>query len=62
MRKQYASDFIISDYVLGKGYAYASTDKGNTGTNFQRDGTQPGDAVAEWHRRVTELAIAARRP
>jgi hypothetical protein len=60
VRKQYASDFIIGDFVLGRGYAYASTDKGNTGTNFQRDGVEPGDAVAEWNRRVTELAVAAK--
>ena len=30
-RRQYASDFIISDSVLAQGYAYASTDKGNNG-------------------------------
>ena len=34
VRKQYALDFIISDFVLSKGYAFASTDKGNTGQNF----------------------------
>ena len=56
VRKQYASDFVIGDYVLGKGYAYASTDKGNTGTSFYADGAEPGDAIAEWNRRVTELA------
>ena len=60
VRKQYASDFVIGDYVLGKGYAYASTDKGNTGTSFYEDGAEPGDAIAEWNRRVTELAVAAK--
>jgi len=60
VRKQYASDFIIGDYVLGKGYAYASTDKGNTGTSFYEDGEAPGDAIAEWNRRVTELTVAAK--
>ena len=60
VRKQYASDFVIGDYVLGKGYAYASTDKGNTGTAFYEDGAEPGDAIAEWNRRVTELAVAAK--
>jgi len=60
VRKQYASDQIISDYVVAKGYAYASTDKGNSGTNFFTDGTTPGAAVAEWHQRVTELAQAAK--
>ena len=60
VRKQYASDFVIGDFVLGRGYAYASTDKGNTGTEFYEDGAEPGDAIAEWNRRVTELAIAAK--
>ena len=59
VRAQYASDFIISDFVLGKGYAFASTDKGNTGVNFYDDGSKPGGSIAEWHRRVTELTIAA---
>lgn len=60
-RGQYSSDFIISDYVLSKGYAYASTDKGNFGVNFYLDGQNPGDAVAEWHARVAELTKAARK-
>jgi Tannase and feruloyl esterase len=60
VRKQYATDFIISDWVLARGYAFASTDKGNNGTSFYRDGNQPGDAVVEWHRRVTELTRAAK--
>jgi hypothetical protein len=59
-RKQYASDFLISDFVLAQGFAYASTDKGNNGLDFYRDGEQPGDALAEWHERVTQLAIAAK--
>src|SRR3954449_10078893 len=42
------------------GYAYASTDKGNTGTEFYKDGVQPGDAIAEWNQRVTQLTIAAK--
>src|SRR5215217_6432722 len=60
IRRQFAPDYVIGDYVLAKGYAYASTDKGNSGTTFYRDGAQPGDAVAEWNRRVTELAHAAK--
>jgi Tannase and feruloyl esterase/3HB-oligomer hydrolase (3HBOH) len=59
-RKQYASDFLISDFVLAQGFAYASTDKGNNSPDFYRDGAQPGDAVAEWHERVTQLAVAAK--
>jgi hypothetical protein len=61
VRKQYASDFVIGDFVLGRGYAYASTDKGNTGTEFYKDGAEPGDAIAEWNRRVTELTVAAKQ-
>lgn len=59
IRRQYALDFLISDWVLAQGYAFASTDKGNNGTSFYRDGATPGEALAEWHRRVTELTIAA---
>jgi len=60
VRRQYANDFIISDYVLSLGYAFASTDKGNTGVTFFRDGKEPGDAVLEWHRRVRELTVATK--
>ncbi|MFI9574713.1 3-hydroxybutyrate oligomer hydrolase family protein [Microbispora rosea] len=59
-RETYANDFTISDWALAKGYAYAATDKGNTGVAFYRDGVRPGDAVAEWNRRVSELAVAAK--
>jgi hypothetical protein len=58
-RKQYASDFLFSDAVVAQGFAYASTDKGNNSPDFYRDGEQPADAVAEWHDRVTQLAVAA---
>ena len=61
VRRQYANDFIISDWVLAKGYAFASTDKGNTGTSFYRDGSTPGGSIREWHRRVTQLARAAKQ-
>jgi hypothetical protein len=60
IRRQYASDVIISDTVLAKGYAYASTDKGNSGPGVFTDGVNPGDAVAEWHTRLTQLTIAAK--
>ncbi|NEY33508.1 tannase/feruloyl esterase family alpha/beta hydrolase [Streptomyces sp. PRKS01-65] len=60
-RRQYATDKAISDRVLAQGYAYAATDKGNNGADFHRDGRRPGDAVAEWNRRTTELTRAARR-
>jgi hypothetical protein len=60
-RRQYASDVIISDTVLGQGYAYASTDKGNNGPMIYQDGIEPGDAIAEWNARVTELTIATKQ-
>jgi hypothetical protein len=59
-REQYANDFLISDFVLAKGFAFASTDKGNTGLDFYNDGVKPGDAIVEWHDRVTELTRAAK--
>lgn len=61
VRRQYATDYLISDWVLALGYAYAATDKGNSGTSFFKDGSTPGDAIAEWHQRVTELTIAAKQ-
>jgi len=44
--------------VLDRGYAYAMTDKGNSGTSFYRDGQRPADAIAEWNHRVTQLTRA----
>jgi Tannase and feruloyl esterase len=61
VRTQYANDFIISDWVLARGYAFASTDKGNSGSSFYRDGERAADAIAEWHHRVSQLAEAARQ-
>lgn len=60
VRRQYANDRALSDHVLAAGYAFAATDKGNTGIAFHTDGRRPGDAVAEWHARVTQLTLAAR--
>ncbi|MFF0338261.1 tannase/feruloyl esterase family alpha/beta hydrolase [Kribbella sp. NPDC004875] len=60
VRAQYANDVAISDYVLSLGYAYAATDKGNTGAEFFTDGRRPGDAIVEWNVRMTQLARAAR--
>ncbi|MET9394548.1 tannase/feruloyl esterase family alpha/beta hydrolase [Streptomyces sp. NPDC006624] len=59
-REQYANDRAIADWVLSRGYAYAATDKGNTGLAFHRDGKAPGDAIAEWNHRLTQLTRAAR--
>ncbi|MFB4311792.1 tannase/feruloyl esterase family alpha/beta hydrolase [Actinomadura sp. GTD37] len=60
-RRQYANDVTISDWALGKGYAYAATDKGNSGLEFSKDGRRPGDAVAEWNDRLTQLTRAAKK-
>jgi predicted esterase len=59
VRKQYSVDFLIGDWVLARGYAFAVTDKGNSGPEFFLDSRAPGDAIAEWHVRVTELTRAA---
>ncbi|MEU3704310.1 3-hydroxybutyrate oligomer hydrolase family protein [Streptomyces anulatus] len=61
VREQYANDRAFGDWALARGYAYAATDKGNTSAAFHRDGTTPGDAIAEWNTRVTQLTRAARR-
>lgn len=60
IRKQFANDYLFSDWLVARGYAFASTDKGNNGTNFFRDGATPGDAIVEWNDRVTELTLAAK--
>ena len=62
IRKQYSVDPVIGDWAVARGYAYASTDKGNSGTLFyQDDGGEPGAAIAEWNMRVTQLTIAAKQ-
>lgn len=64
VRKQFATDRAISDWAVAQGYAYASTDKGNTGNAFYDNGpvrTRPGDAILEWHERVRQLTIAAKQ-
>jgi hypothetical protein len=60
VRKQYSMDELVSDWVLAQGYAYACTDKGNTGPDFYTDGDRPGDALVEWNRRTTQLTLAAK--
>lgn len=59
-RKQYSLDVLISDWAIAQGYAFASTDKGNSGPDFYTDGRRPGDAMAEWNRRTTQLTVAAK--
>jgi len=60
VRGQYANDFIIGDFVLWKGYAFASTDKGNSGFRFYSGEKPPGAPVADWHRRVEQLTNAVK--
>jgi pimeloyl-ACP methyl ester carboxylesterase len=60
VRGQYANDFIIGDFALEQGYAFASTDKGNSGPRFYSADNVPGAAVAEWHRRIKQLTEAAK--
>ena len=61
VRRQYSSDFLVSDYVLAQGFAYASIDKGNGGALFFSDGARPGDAIREWHARTSQVTEAAQR-
>lgn len=61
IRKQYSTDPVISDWAVARGYAYAFTDKGNSGDLFYQDETQPGGVIAEWNSRVTQLTVAAKQ-
>ena len=38
IRDAFASDFILSDYAVERGWAYVSQDKGNMGANFYQSG------------------------
>ncbi|MFD8471127.1 3-hydroxybutyrate oligomer hydrolase family protein [Streptomyces globisporus] len=60
VREQYANDRAFGDWALARGYAFAATDKGTTSAAFHRDGRAPGDAIAEWNTRFTQLTRAAR--
>jgi dipeptidyl aminopeptidase/acylaminoacyl peptidase len=51
---------MISGFVLSKGYAFASTDKGNSGLRFYCADRTPGAAIAEWHRRIKQLTNATK--
>ena len=64
IRDAFASDFILSDYALERGWAYVSQDKGNIGSNFYHAGSDevgacgtpwcPGAAVQEWLPRMRQ--------
>lgn len=70
LRTQFASDIILSDFVLARGWAYASQDKGNTGLNFFRAGDDetggsrtewiPGRAIEQWAPFMELTALAAK--
>jgi hypothetical protein len=60
VREQYANDRIIGDHALSRGFAFAATDKGNTGPFAYRDGVRPGDGILEWHRRMAQLTVATK--
>jgi hypothetical protein len=64
IRDAFSSDFLLSDYVLEKGWAYVSQDKGNIGSNFYRSGGDevgscgtpwcPAAAIQEWSQRMRQ--------
>jgi hypothetical protein len=70
IRDAFASDFVFSDYVLEKGWAYVSQDKGNMGADFYRDGADeagncgtpwcPMAAIQEWTTRMRQATSSAR--
>jgi hypothetical protein len=68
VRDAFASDFILSDYAMERGWAYVSQDKGNIGTNFYRSGADetacktpwcPAAAIQEWTLRVRQATRQA---
>lgn len=70
IRTQFASDAIISDWVLLKGWAYAAQDKSNTGINWFRAGDDetggsrdtwiPGRAMQHWATSMQRTADASK--
>ncbi len=68
VRDAFASDFILSDCAMERGWAYVSQDKGNIGTNFYRSGADetacktpwcPAAAIQEWTLRVRQATRQA---